>query len=134
MRQIKFRLIKNGKIVGYERWSSLVGKGWKSLVGKWCYDSKPNGSFDIRNDFIPHTDKEMSTGLLDENGKDLDWWEGDILKHKNTIYSIVWHNGGLYAMERDLHTVYPIGELITWVELPIKIGSIYDNPDLMEKK
>ena len=50
-REIKFRLTKDGKIVGYER--------WQSLAGKWCYDIKPDGVFDVRNDFIRHNDKEQ---------------------------------------------------------------------------
>jgi hypothetical protein len=50
-RELRFRLIENGKIVGYERWNSLAGK--------WCYDTKPDGAFGIKNEFIPHTDKEL---------------------------------------------------------------------------
>jgi len=76
----------------------------------------------------------IDTTILDKNSKDLlDWWEGDILKHKDTIYIIVWHNGGLYAKSTELHCIYPVGETLTWMELPVKIGTVYENPELLEK-
>ena len=57
MQDIKFRLIKEDRIVGYERWNSKVGK--------WCYDTKVDGLFEM--EFIPHIDKESFIGLCDMN-------------------------------------------------------------------
>jgi len=56
MREIKFRLRRCGKVVGYERWNNLIGK--------WC-----------NADFIPHLDKDQYTGLHDKNGVEI--YEGD---------------------------------------------------------
>lgn len=72
MREIKFRLIKNNKIVGYEKWFSGDGDdhpaGWIYSVDGKTWDGL----------LILHDHKDRFAGLLDKNGKEI--YEGDILK------------------------------------------------------
>ncbi len=128
MSEIKFRLIEKGQIVGYERWNSIAGK--------WCYDTKSDGIFDIRNEFIPHTDKEQFTGLKDKNGKEIDWWEGDLLKSPEGEICIIEYNpygAGFYLKNPKYKNGYwyPIYKVRkTWK----KIGNIHETPDLLAER
>lgn len=66
---------------------------------------------------------EQSTGLCDEAGKDLDWWEGDIFDHLGHRYVIEWYDGGLYMHGECGYS--PVGEAVAWAVLPKKIGTIH---------
>ena len=138
MIETKFRLIRHGQIVGYERWNSIAGK--------WCYNTKPDGAFDIRNDFIPHTDKDCYTGLLDKNGKEI--CEGDVVACFNydgsphNIYPhFVGHNktyNNIGAVENEDGLMFTVsGEPIGYESRAGNsfevIGNVHDNPELPEK-
>jgi YopX protein len=66
-REIKFRLIKNNKIVGYERFDH----------GEWFYSR--DGS-QWNEHFILHDDKDQYTGLPDKHGTEIA--QADIVKNK----------------------------------------------------
>lgn len=122
MREIKFRLRIGNQIVGYERWNSLEGK--------WCYDSRPNGVFDIRNSFIPHTNKDHFTGLKDKNGKE--YFANDIFLKQTTRHIVKWNEdyAGWYLYWADGGASMPFSKVIA--ESGNNIGNIYSNPELRE--
>lgn len=148
-REIKFRLVKGGKIVGYER----------HVLKRQCGDERPNvvciehsrtgteydrnveksGWWCIwfnKNYFIDHDRKDQFTGLLDKNGKELDWWEGDIVKKDNGhLAEIIFCDGcflGKWIFWDDLPMFHfnNKGQRPKWFE---KVGNIHEHPDLMEK-
>lgn len=72
----------------------------------------------------------QATGLKDKNGKQLDWWEGDIFEHPSGVCAIKYKDGGLYMHGAGDWT--PVGAAAHWAVLPVKIGSVWENPELME--
>lgn len=75
---------------------------------------------------------EQSTGLCDKNGEDLDWWEGDIFDHLGHKGLIEWYEGGLFYHDQGGYC--PIGEVLVWAVIPTKIGTVHENPELLERQ
>lgn len=135
MEEIKFRLIRNNKIVGYEEhrknpdddyyeiWHSEDGKKW------WLYTYR-NG--------ICHDKKEWYCKLKDENKKEI--YEGDLLcsslDDDPSIYEVVFEDGCF----RKKYLNWPIGidkPIITQKEINLLkdkvVGNIHDNPELINE-
>ena len=75
----------------------------------------------------------QSTGLKNKNGKDLDWWEGDVFTHAFTDYTmnIVFEDGSFWFKLSTGRIRYQCYHSIeSWQNLPEKIGTIHDNPNL----
>ena len=79
----------------------------------------------------------QSTGLCDKNGKDLDWWEGDIVKTYGETYKENWliiKDQGCFWLERIVDKFrVPCYEVIAWGDKKEVIGNIRSTPELMEK-
>lgn len=143
MREIKFRLIKDGKIVGFER----------HILRKYCNDEPAriviqqsaieNGEWiDIHyflllyntnheGFWIPQDDKEQYTGLKDKNGNE--GYHHDICRDiSGKIFEIVWKNNGWHRkyIEEEVEYTYTVSDFTT-DEI---IGNIHENGEILEKE
>lgn len=142
-RVIKFRIIRDNKIIGYERFA--LG-GWE-----WTLTMNPEEEDWYTGVFIGAEDCKRSqfTGLLDKHRKEIyegdlmlvldrDWPSGDgdpqiHMRNIASICEVVFHNGCFQLIQRKGHGYF------TWDlaqthgrDIFEVIGNIYSNPELIK--
>ena len=125
MKEIKFRLVKDSKIVGYE-FHELGNFGNVSTAYRMSF---------IKTDVellgrIVHDHKDQFTGSEDKNGVEI--YEGDILLFEffKRNYKVEWINVRLgYLAVNGAWDIEPTAFKKTKI-----IGNIHENPELSEAK
>ncbi len=124
MREIKFRLIKKGKIVGYENHMLCLNgiQLEQNHVNEWG-NPHPIG-------YIIHDHKDQFTGLKDKDDKEI--YERDIIENRMGVRGTIIFKDGTFCKEflddekGSIGLIYCLGYLDARV-----IGNIYENPSLI---
>ncbi len=128
MREIKFRLILNGRIVGYEKWYPGQGKpeDITSAKPQWMYSK--DGKY-WNPTYIVHAHKDQFTGLKDKSGTPI--YEGDVIRWRDEISQVEWnHRFAQFRLTGPSVTAFP-AILESMVEV---IGNIHQDSHLLEHK
>ncbi len=132
MIKIKYRLIFDDEIVGYERWSKGSQRWEQSFEGKvWDFGN-----------IIPHDAKDQYIGLKD-NGGDLNAYENDIIEYYWGVFVaqdetelkkyrdvIIWNDRLCRYVLKEKGDVFEI--LISNDRLGEIIGNIHENSKLCQ--
>ena len=131
--EIKFRAWDNGNNEYFK-----TGYDKKRHGHIWCCVSN-SGEFvsgiDDETDEPPYEKRfeiEWYAGLKDKNGKDLDWWEGDLLKDGDDIIEIIYDRGCFWAKSAKNSLKVPLYKVAELARHFKKIGNIHDNPELLK--
>ena len=74
------------------------------------------------------------TGLEEKDGTKLDWWEDDLFRFADrvSIQQIVFEDGCFSFKHTQTGQKHHCYETLNWSGMPIKIGNIHTNPELLK--
>ena len=106
------------------------------LVGcKWCASEIDDGVLNNNAHHVGGKDRFILmqyTGLKDKEGKDLDWWEGDIFVRTDTsVDYIIFEDGSFWMWDEKHKYRQPLHECKEWADIYTKTGNIHQNPELL---
>ncbi len=135
MRELKFRLIRDGEIVGYEVHAivHIDEYGGEVVDLQYWHDSEQTKPIDS----VPiHRTKDQFTGLLDKKGVEI--YEGDCLGWSGDTIVVLWDNkqGMWCAMSADHEPLAGTTPKVmtfkpAWRAYYEVIGNIHENPELL---
>lgn len=76
------------------------------------------------------------TGLCDSNGKDLDWWEGDLFTRPDyltTTFDVIIHEDGCFWMWSEKYQHRCLLYEAATQGIYTKVGNKYEHPSLLEQ-
>lgn len=125
--EIKFRVVNNGKIIGYEKIGE-AGWQWTSIelnpkeFERWCIGVFPPSSTNERDPFI---------GVLDKKGKQI--YNSDIIKCGDEIMLVSWSKkyASFCLDKKGWAFLHWFGEAVDPDKCEI-IGNLHENPDLLK--
>ena len=96
------------------------------------YDGYSNPTFDETepNRYI----LMQFTGLKDKDGKELDWWENDLIADGDNIKQIIYEDG-CFWLQWTKHTDHKTALFACkeWADSLTKVGNIHDNRNLLDE-
>jgi len=105
---------------------------------RWTDESNDRCWTHLCFEVIPETVGQQ-TGLKDKNGKDLDWWENDIVKDtrryipkKERTYKIIFKQGSFWLKSIHGKLCLTCECLTPFLHIFNKIGTVHDNPELLK--
>jgi len=135
MREIKFRLRIDNKIVGYERWYKGNECGYQvenaSCSASPCWLYSKDGKY-WNPTYVYHKQKDQYTGLFDKNWKEI--YEGDIVKFDYSDEQNGYSGNQQVKFAEFEAGFHPFCLRSRWrasVDNIEIIGNIYENPELL---
>lgn len=109
-------------------------------TGKWVYGNHYGTGreslelfwMDVADGLIDPETIGQSTGLKDKNGKDLDWWEGDLFRDSAGLKVIIKDQGCFWFESILTKNKMPCFAAISSPML--KVGNATENPELLKEK
>lgn len=115
----------------------ILFRGKRVCNGKWVFGSfvspnmitAPMGEEIYGSDIVDPETVGQYTGLTDKNGKKI--FEGDIMSGRGDTYKVMFNKGVFWI--KNSHYITRLYVAIHIEKIDEVIGTIYDNPELLEE-